>query len=128
MTFRSRCAAWVCANPQSSVAVVQALGAVFAALILGYGALRVSDVFEPRFVRWGNHVANIDQVIFVGQQDDGTGCSVILTTSVVRLYETPDGPRTGLSGHSVDDDSDCERLLEALRDYTLDASQIEARR
>ena len=91
---------------------------------LGLGALRVADLFQPRFVRWGNHVANINQVVFIGQQDDGTGCSVILTTSVVRLYDTPDGPRTGLSGHSVDDDSDCERLRAAVRDYTLDATQL----
>ena len=124
MTFWSHCASWLYSNPQRFVAVVQAFGAVVAALILGLGALRVADVFQPRFVRWGNHVANIDQVIFIGQQDDGTGCSVILTTSVVRLYDTPDGPRTGLSGHSVDDDSDCERLRAALRDYTLDATQL----
>ena len=124
MTFRSRCASWLYSNPQRFVPVVQAFGAVFAALILGFGALRVADLFQPRFVRWGNHVANIDQVIFIGQQDDGTGCSVILTTSVVRLYDTPDGPRTGLSGHSVDDDFDCERLRAALRDYTLDATQL----
>lgn len=124
MTFRSRCSSWLRSNPQRLAAVVQALGAVVAALILGFGAIHVADRFEPRFVRWGNHVANIDQVVFIGQQDDGTGCSVILTTSVVRLYDTPDGPRTGLSGHSVDDDSDCERLRAAVRDYTLDATQL----
>lgn len=124
MTFRSRCASWLYSNPQRFVAVVQAFGAVVAALILGFGALRVADLFQPRFVRWGNHVANIDQVIFIGQQDDGAGCSVILTTSVVRPYDTLDGPRTGLSGHSVEDDSDCERLRAALRDYTLDATQL----
>ena len=109
MTFRSRCASWLYSNPQRFVAVVQAFGAVVAALILGFGALRV---------------ANIDQVSFIGQQDDGAGCSVILTTSVVRPYDTLDGPRTGLSGHSVEDDSDCERLRAALRDYTLDATQL----
>ena len=124
MTIRSRCVAWVHANPQRCIAGVQAFGAVVAALIIGLGALHIADVFQPRFVRWGNHVANIDQVVFIGEQDDGTGCSVILTTSVVRLYHTADGPRTGLSGHSVDDDSDCERLRAALQDYTLDAVQL----
>ena len=124
MNFRDRCVSWLPSNPERFAALVQACGAVLAALILGFGALHVADRFQPRFVRWGNHVANIDQVVFIGQQDDGTGCSVILTTSVVTLSYTSDGPRTRLAGHSVDDDADCERLRAALRAYTLDATQL----
>ena len=124
MKSRFRCASWLPANPERIAAFVQACGTLLAAVILGFGAFHVADRFQPRFIRWGNHIANIDEVVFIGQQDDGTGCSVILTTSVVTLSHTPDGPRTRLSGHSVDDDADCDRLRAALRAYTLDATQL----
>ena len=33
----------------------------------------------------------------------------------MRVTETPEGPRTGLSGHTVDNDFDCEAIRRALR-------------
>ena len=66
--------------------------------MLTVGALRTAASFEPKFVRWGNFVANIEHLILVGEQDDGSGCSVILTTTVQRVFETSDGTiRTGLA-------------------------------
>ena len=92
-------------------------------LALGaWGAASLAaEVFEPKFVRWGNFVANIEHIILVGEQDDGSGCSVILTTTVPRVFETSDGRiRTGLSGHTVDSNAECEAIRTAVQEYTID--------
>ena len=88
------------------------------------GALSAAGSFEPKFVRWGNNVANIEHLILIGEQDDGSGCSVILSTTVPRLFETPEGEtKTALSGHTVDNDFECEAIRRAVQEYTIDASR-----
>ena len=92
--------------------------------MIAWGALTAAGSFEPKFVRWGNNVANIEHLILVGEQDDGSGCSVILSTTVPRVFETPEGEiKTALSGHTVENDFDCEAIRRAVQDYTIDASR-----
>ena len=71
-------------------------------------------------------MANIEHIILVGEQDDGSGCSVILSTTVARVFETPTGTKTGLSGHTVESDLECEAIRRAVREYTIDARQESA--
>ncbi len=105
-------------------AIIHAVGTIGAAIVITWGALTAAGSFEPKFVRWGNNVANIEHLILVGEQDDGSGCSVILSTTVARVYETPEGTvRTGLSGHTVENDFECEAIRRALQKYTIDASR-----
>ena len=91
--------------------------------MIALGEWVVAQSFEPKSVRWGNNVANMEHLILVGQQDDASGCSVILTTTVPRLHETSEGPKTGLSGHTVDNDFECEAIRRALHEYTIDARE-----
>ena len=107
--------------PLKAEAIVQAVGTIGAAIVIAVGAWTTAQSFQPKFVRWGDNLANIEHLILVGEQDDGSGCSVILSTTLVREFETPEGPRTGLSGHSVDDDVECETIRRAVQDYTIDA-------
>ena len=103
-------------------ALIQAGGTIVAAIVLTVGALLAAASFQPKFVRWGNFVANIEHLILVGEQDDGSGCSVILTTTVQRVFETSDGTiRTGLAGHTVESDAECEAIRRAVQAYTIDA-------
>ena len=104
-------------------AMIQASGSIVAALVIAWGAGSAARSFQPKFVRWGNNVANIEHVILVGQQDDGSGCSVILSTTLLRVTETPEGPRTGLSGHTVDNEFECEAIRRALGEYTIDGRE-----
>ena len=106
-----------------SDAVIHACGSVVAAAVIAAGALLAAGSFQPKFVRWGNNVANIEHIILVGEQDDGSGCSVILSTTVARVFETPTGTRTGLSGHTVDSDFECEAIRRAVGKYAIDARQ-----
>ena len=106
-----------------SDAVIHACGTVVAAAVIAAGALLAAGSFEPKFIRWGNNVANIEHIILVGEQDDGSGCSVILSTTVARVFETPTGTRTGLSGHTVENDFECEAIRRAVRKYTIDGRQ-----
>ena len=110
-------------STEKAAAVIQAGGTVVAAIVLAVGAWAAARTLEPKFIRWGNNVANIEHLILVGEQDDGSGCSVILTTTVPRVYETPKGTRTGLSGHSVDNDFECEAIRRAVREYTIDGRE-----
>ena len=109
-------------------AIIQAGGTIGAAIVITLGAwgaaLLAAQVFDPRFVRWGDNVANIEHIILISELDDGgPGCSVILTTTVQRVFETSDGRiRAGMSGHTVDSNAECERIRTALQEYTIDAS------
>ena len=60
--------------PGKAEAIVQAGGAIGAAFVIALGAWAVAQSFEPEFVRWGNNVANIEHLILLGEQDDGSGC------------------------------------------------------
>lgn len=91
--------------------------------MIALGAWAVAQSFEPEFVRWGNNVANIEHLILLGEQDDGSGCSVILSTTIMRLFDTPEGPKTGLSGHTVGNDFECEAIRRPLQQYTIDARE-----
>ena len=107
-------------------AIIQAGGTIGAAIVIALGAwvatILAAELFEPKFVRWGNYVANIEHIILIGEQDDRSGCSVILTTTVQRVFETSDGRiRTGMSGHTVDSDAECEAIRTAVQEYTIDA-------
>ena len=109
---------------RKAAAVIQAVGTILAAIFIAGGAWAAAQSFQPKFVRWGNNVANIEHLILVGQQDDGSGCSVILSTALVRVIEMPEGPpRTRLSGHTVNNDFECEAIRRALGKYTIDGRE-----
>ena len=100
--------------------VIQAVGSVIAAVIIAYGAYSAAGRFEPRFVRVGGHVVNIQHLVEVGQNDVGDGCKIIISNSGSRFVDSPDGSFTQyFAGHDVDGTS-CDVLRKALSDYAID--------
>ena len=104
---------------------IQAVGSVAAALIVTCGAIEVADRFEPKFVRVGDHVINIDHLVEIAQADAGRGCVIIVSISGARLVELPDGGfRQELAGHELDDEISCDVLRRALDRYSIDGRPI----
>ena len=105
--------------------VIQAGGAVLAAVIIACSAIEVADRFEPKFVRVGDHVVNIDHLVEIAQADSGRGCVIIVSISGGRLVELPDGGfRQELAGHELDDEISCDVLRRALDRYSIDGRPI----
>ena len=109
--------------PGYTEAFIQAVGAVVAALIVTGAAVLAARSFEPLFVRWGNSVARLDSLILLAEQDDGSGCSVILSTTVPLRVGPPDSGRYQYSGHTVDDDDECEAIRRVLAPHTVDTRE-----
>ena len=109
--------------PGSTEAFIQALGAILAALILAGAAALAARSFDPLFVRWGNNVAKLDFLILLAEQDDGAGCSAILSTTVPLPVGPPDAGRYQYSGQAVDDDDECEAIRRVLAPHTVDTRQ-----
>lgn len=107
----------------STEAIIQAVGAVLAALIVTGAAMLAARSFEPLFVRWGHSVARLDFLILLAEQDDGSGCSVLLSTTVPLRVGPPDSGRYQYSGQTVDDDDECEAIRRVLAPYTVDTRE-----
>lgn len=108
--------------PGSTEALIQAVGAIVAAMIVAGAAILAAQSFEPLFVRWGNSVARLDYLILLAEQDDGSGCSAILATTVPLRVGPPDSGRYQYSGHTVDDD-ECEAIRRVLAPHTVDTRE-----
>ena len=99
--------------------LIQAAGSVVAALIITFGAFRAARTFEPRFVRVGEHVINIEHLVEVAQDDDGDGCQIIISISESFVAGTPEQFTQNFAGHDVDETT-CQMLRGVLDEYTVD--------
>ena len=101
--------------------VIQAAGSILAAGIIAWGATNAAARFDPKFVRVGDHVINIDHLVEIARHDVGDGCKIIISISGSRFVESPDGRSLTqhFAGHDVDAAS-CDVLRDALRDYAID--------
>jgi len=104
---------------------IQAGGSVLAAALITYGAINVADRFDPKFVRVGDHVVNIDHLVEIAEADSGRGCVIIVTISRGRLVDLPDGGfRQELAGQELHDEISCDVLRQALDRYSIDGRPI----
>ena len=98
---------------------------MLAAAIVTCGAINVADRFDPKFVRVGDHVVNIDHLVEIAQADSGRGCVIVVSISGARFVELPDGGfRQELAGHELDDETSCDVLRRALDRYSIDGRPI----
>ena len=110
-------------TPGYTEAFIQAVGAVVAASIVTGAAILAARSFEPLFVRWSNNVARLDFLILLAEQEDGSGCSVILSTTVPLRVGPPDSGRYQLSGQTVDNDEECDAIRRVLAPHTVDTRE-----
>ena len=105
--------------------VIQAVGSVLAAAIIAWGAVEAAARFDPKFVRVGDHVINIDHLVEIAQHDDGDGCTIIISISGSRFSDSLDGLSFAqhFAGHDVDRVS-CEVLRDALNSYSIDGRPL----
>ncbi len=92
--------------------VIQAAGSVLAAGIIAWGAINAAARSDPKFVRVGDHVINIDHLVEIARHDVGDGCKIITSNSGSRFVQSPDGHSftQQFAGHDVDGAS-CDVLL-----------------
>ena len=104
---------------------IQAVGSVAAAVIVTCGAIDVAGRFEPKFVRVGDHVINIDHLVEIAQHDVGRGCQIIISISGSRFVEQADGVSftQQFAGHDIDEIT-CDVLRQALDGYSVDGRPI----
>ena len=104
--------------------VIQAGGSVLAAAIIAYGAIDVAGRFDPKFVRVGGNVVNIDHLVQVAQAEVGRNCAIVISNSGSRFVDMPDGTfRQQFAGHELDEIA-CDVLRQALDGYSIDGRPI----
>ena len=99
--------------------MIQAFASIVAAVILTCGALIAAGTFEPKFLRAGEHIINLGHLVEVARQDDGEGCTIVISISESIVREAQDQFRQFFAGHQVDDEAECQELREHLAEYTV---------
>ena len=102
--------------------VIQAAGSLLAAALIACGAMQAAARFDPKFVRIGDHVINIEHLVEVAQEVDG--CRIIISISGSRFTEHSDGRfDQHFAGHNVDAVT-CDVLRDALSVYAIDGRPL----